>query len=393
MNTLPSRAWFSTRGFALVAVLATASFTGLASTAQESQGLSAGEQSAGAEAQAHSKFYSVHNLVSDGFVAADHTDPDLVNAWGLAFNPNAVAWVADGGTGVSTLYDGLGVKNGLVVTIPTPPGVPPPSKPTGIVFSGGSDFVVTSGTLSGPSRFIFASEDGTISGWAPTVDGTHAILAVNSAPSGAIYKGLALAGTGSGHRLYATDFHNNRVDVFDGAFKPVMLPGSFVDPKIPEKFAPFGIQNILGDLYVTYAKQDDDAEDDVAGNGLGFVDVFDADGHLIRRVATRGNLNAPWGLALAPASFGKFSNMLLVGNFGDGRINAYDLDTATPRGQLRTSSGDVLSIEGLWAIAFGNGVLSQRTNSLFFTAGPGDEEHGLYGRIDAVASKSDGPGH
>jgi uncharacterized protein (TIGR03118 family) len=311
-------------------------------------------------------------------------DAQLVNPWGIVFNPNGFVWVADNGSGVSTLYDGNGVKNALVVTIPTPPGGTPPSAPTGIVFSSGSDFVVTAGAVSGPSRFIFASEEGTISGWAPNVDMTHAILAADRSGVGAIYKGLALAGNGSGHFLYATDFHNNRIDVFDSGFHLVTAPGGFTDTKIPRGYAPFGIQNILGALYVTYAKQDEDGEDDVAGPGFGFVDVFDADGNLIRRFARHGTLNAPWGLAMAPANFGRFSNALLVGNFGDGRINAFDPVSGNLRGQLRADDGHAIEIEGLWGLAFGNGLLSQPTNTLFFAAGPDDEAHGLYGRIDVA---------
>ncbi len=337
-----------------------------------------------------SSSYAVHNLVSDGGVPADHTDPDLVNPWGLVFNPTAVAWVADAETGVATLYNGAGVKQSLVVTIPTPPGGAPPSHPTGIVFSGGSDFVVSVGALSGPSRFIFATEDGTISGWAPNVDPTHAILKVNNSTHEAIYKGLALAGNGAGHFLYATDFHHARIDVFDASFNPVTAPGGFHDPRIPRGYAPFGIQNILGNLYVTYAKQDEAKEDDVAGQGFGFVNVFDANGNLLRRLVTRGVLNAPWGLALAPADFGRFSNTLLVGNFGDGRISAFDLRSGEFKGQLRTANHRALEIDGLWALVFGNGVAGQPTNALFFTAGPDDEQHGLYGRIDAVGRRDDG---
>lgn len=330
-------------------------------------------------------FYAVHNLVSDGFVPADHTDASLVNPWGVAFNPNGFVWVADNGSGVSTLYDGNGVKNSLVVTIPTHAGGNPPGVPTGIVFSSGADFVVKVGTVSGPSRFIFSTEDGTISGWAPNVDPTHAIRVVDNAPSGAIYKGLAFAANGIGHFVYATDFHNNRIDIFDANFQQVSSAGRFVDSKIPRGYAPFGIQNILGNLYVTYAKQDKDAEDDVTGPGFGFVDVFNADGVLIRRVASAGHLNAPWGLALAPADFGKFSGALLVGNFGDGRINAFDLASGDFLGALRAPGGKPISIDGLWGIQFGNGLLNQPVNTLFFAAGVGDEEHGLYGRIDTAA--------
>jgi uncharacterized protein (TIGR03118 family) len=333
--------------------------------------------------------YSVRNLVSDGFVTADHTDPDLVNPWGVVFNPNGPVWVADNGTGLSTLYDGLGVKQALVVTIPAATGGTPPASPTGIVFSSGSDFVVHEGTLSGASVFIFATENGTIAGWNPNVNRTNAILVVDRSGGHAIYKGLALAANGAAHFLYAADFHNNRIDVFDSSFHLAASPGSFSDPRIPHGYAPFGIQNILGNLYVTYAKQDESAKDDVAGPGFGFVDVFDANGHLLRRFASRGTLNAPWGLALAPADFGRLSNTLLIGNFGDGRINAFDLQSGEPRGRLQTPDGHAISIDGLWGIAFGSGVANQPTNALFFAAGPVDETHGVYGRIDPVQKNAD----
>ena len=332
--------------------------------------------------------YSVHNLVSDGFVPADHTDPDLVNPWGIVFAPNAPVWVNDNGTGLSTLYDGLGVKQALVVAVPPPTGGMPPSLPTGIV-SSAAGFAVTEGAVSAASRFIFATLRGTISGWAPTVNPTNAIVAVDRSKEGAIYTGLALAANGTGNFLYAADFHNNRIDVFDSTFQLVTLSGSFSDPRLPDGYAPFGIQNILGNLYVTYAKQDEAAQRDVPGPGLGFVNVFDANGRLIRRFASRGRLNAPWGVALAPADFGQFSNTLLVGNFGDGRINTFDLGSGEPQGWLRTPNGRAITLEGLWGIAFGNGALNQPTNILFFAAGPGEEEHGLYGRIEAVQKNHD----
>jgi uncharacterized protein (TIGR03118 family) len=336
-------------------------------------------------------FYQQRNLVSDGFVPAEHTDPHLVNPWGIAFNPNGFVWVADNGTGVSTLYDGDGILQSPIVAIPVPPGGSGPGNPTGIVFNGSGDFVVSQGDLSGPSRFIFASENGTIAAWVPNVDFTNALLVVDRSAAGAIYKGLALAATGTGNFLYATDFHNSRIDVFDKAFQPATLAGSFQDPDLPDGFGPFGIRNINGDLYVTYAKQDEDKEDDVQGKGLGVVDVFDANGQLIRRFATGGRLNAPWGLALAPADFGKFSNRLLIGNFGDGAINAYDLATGQFRGVLRNTDGQKLTNEGLWGISFGNGLFNQPTSVLFFAAGPGDEAHGLYGRIEPAPMHDSGP--
>jgi uncharacterized protein (TIGR03118 family) len=343
--------------------------------------------------------YQQHNLVSDGFVTADHVDPNLVNAWGLAFNPFGVVWVADNGTGDSTLYDGTGTPQSLVVQIPTP-SANSGGNPTGIVFNGSSGFMVHAAGLSGASRFIFATEDGVIAGWAPNVDTTHAIVAVdNSTSTGAIYKGLALSAGGSGQLLYAADFHNAKVDVFDSSFAPVDLASlsaakngantPFHDRRIPSGFAPFGIQGIGGDIYVTYAQQDADKHDEVAGRGLGYVDVYDPNGALLHRVASRGNLNAPWGVALAPAGFGQFSNTILVGNFGDGTINAYEPVFNFPVGTLRGQDHKPIKIDGLWGIAFGNGLANQPVNSLFFAAGPDDEAHGLYGRLDPAMESDD----
>jgi uncharacterized protein (TIGR03118 family) len=328
--------------------------------------------------------YAVTPLVSDGAVSTPFTDPNLKNAWGVAFNPNGFVWVADNATGKSTLYDGRGMPQSLVVAVPGAGGQQ--GKPTGIVFSGSNDFVVAKNGLSGPSRFIFATENGTISGWAPNVELNNAQLAVDNSAEHSIYKGLALAATGEGDFLYATDFHNGRIDVFDASFHPVHRAGAFVDPKLPKGYAPFGIQNLQGDLYVTYARQDEEAEDDVTGAGFGVVDVFDAQGHLLRRIAAGGRLNAPWGLALAPADFGRFSNTLLVGNFGDGRISAFDVRSGDFLGQLRKPDGHRVEIEGLWGIAFGNGLQHQPTSTLFFAAGPNDEVNGVYGRIDPAAA-------
>ena len=331
--------------------------------------------------------YSNHVLVTDGSAPADFTDPNLLNGWGVAFNPNGPVWVAANGTGKSTLYDGTGKPQALVVTIPGVGGET--GAPTGIVFAGGNDFVVSmttaTGTVSGPARFIFATEDGTLAGWAPNVNVTTAIT-VPTPTTNANYKGLALSGNGTTHLLYATDFRNNRVDVFDGTFKPVMKPGAFMDPMLLRGYAPFGIQAILGDIYVTYAKQDPaGGDDEVAGPGFGFVDVYTADGELLGRLASRGVLNAPWGLALAPISFGDFGGAILVGNFGDGTINAYAPRTGRFLGTLRDQSQRRIRVDGLWGIAFGNGVSAQKTNSLFYAAGPNDEENGTYGVIEPVA--------
>ena len=334
------------------------------------------------------QFYTNKRLVSNGAFPANFTDPHLKNAWGIAFNPQAFAWVADADGNVSTLYDGTGQPSPqpvpLVVAVPGPDGTP--GNPTGIVFSGGNDFAVTKGGVTGFARFIFATEQGNLAGWAPNVDATHAIF-VPKDPADteeASYKGLALSGNGTTHLLYAANFLQARVDVFDGAFKRVTVPGRFRDPRLPAHYAPFGIQAINGDIYVTYAKQDESGDEEVQGQGLGFVDVFDPDGRLLRRVASRGALNAPWGLALAPASFGKFGGALLVGNFGDGTINAYGPLTGTWLGSLRDASGKRIRVDGLWGMQFGNGILSQKTNQLFYASGPNDEEDGVYGVITAV---------
>lgn len=325
--------------------------------------------------------YTRHNLVSDGFVPADHVDAHLVNAWGIAFNPFGAAWVANNGTGTATLFDGAGNAIPLVVQIPTPT-TSGGGNPTGIAYNGSSGFVVSKIGLSGPARFVFATEDGIIAAWAPNVDATHALRMVHC--SSAIYKGLAISADGNGGQLYATDFFHAKVDVFDTSFKRVRLPpGAFTDPGIPQGFAPFGIQNINGDIYVSYAKQDAGKEDDVHGPGLGYVDAYTPTGRLIRRVASRGALDAPWGMAVAPAGFGRFGNTLLIGNFGDGHINAYDPIFNLPLGSLRDVHYKPIRIDGLWGLAFGNGYLNQSVDTLYFTAGPADEAHGLYGWVKA----------
>jgi uncharacterized protein (TIGR03118 family) len=327
---------------------------------------------AAATPAAENNAYVQHNLVSDGFLPADHTDGHLVNAWGLTSLPGSPWWVSDNGTSVSTLYNADGTPRSLVVSVP--------NNPTGAVSNTGSSFVVG----SGPALFLFATEEGKLLGWNASV-GTTAQVVADKTGEGAVFKGLAIAGD----RLYATDFHNGKVDVFDGSFGDVNTPGAFVDPSIPAGYAPFGIQNIGGDIFVTYAKQDADRHDDVAGQGHGFVDEYDASGTLLGRVATRGQLNSPWGLAMAPASFGRFGGDLLVGNFGDGQINAFQRlsnGRFEPFGQLRSASGAILTIDGLWALQFGKGALANNgpTDTLFFTAGPDGEAHGLFGTIRAA---------
>jgi len=322
--------------------------------------------------------YAVTNLVADLPGVTAHTDANLVNGWGIAMRATSPIWVSNNGTGTSTLYNGLGVA----ISPPSPVIIPAASGtgqgvPTGITSNPSTnDFL-----LGGPgtaASFLWATEDGGIAAW----NGGPAATIKFAATDGAVYKGLALAGDGAHFRLYAADFHNGKIDVLDNAFAPASVPGGFVDRSIPAGFAPFNIMNLQGNLYVAYALREQGGDDEVAGVGLGFVDVFDADGFLLARAATRGKLNAPWGMAIAPAGFGAFSNHLIVGNFGDGTINAYDLKNFTFAGQLRAAKGGPLVIDGLWGIAFGNGFQQQPTDALFFAAGPDDEHHGLYGRID-----------
>jgi uncharacterized protein (TIGR03118 family) len=316
-----------------------------------------------------------NNLVSDIPGLAANTDPNLANPWGISFSSSSPFWVSDNKTGLATLYNTAGQPQGLVVTIPPPLGGTSPSAPTGQVFNpNSSDFL--------GARFIFATEDGTISSWQ---GGTSATLNVDNSASGAVYKGLALGSNGSASFLYAANFHNGTVDVFDSSFKSVNLSGAFTDPNLPSGYAPFDIKNIDGKLYVTFALQDADKHDDVPGPGHGFVDVFDTNGSLLQRLITQGSLNSPWGLAVAPSGFGEFGNDLLVGNFGDGTINAFDPVTGMPTGQLDDASGNPIVNLGLWGLTFGNGGNGGNLNALYFTAGiPGDgaiEDHGLFGSL------------
>jgi uncharacterized protein (TIGR03118 family) len=313
--------------------------------------------------------YKKRNLVSDIDGVARITDANLVNPWGLAFGPATPAWVADNRTDVSTLYSG-GVRKSIPVTLPLVVGIPG-GAPTGVVFNATPGFKVNGAA----AHFIFDSEAGTITAWNA---GTQAVTEATT--PGAIYKGLAIASKGSATMLYAANFHAGTIDVFNDSFAPVTVPGGFADPTLPAGFAPFNIQEIAGRLVVAYAQQDADAEDEVAGAGLGYVDVFDTSGHLLRRLVSQGALNAPWGLAVAPRHFGPFSGDLLVGNFGDGAINAYDPRTGAFRGTLQNKDGNQIKINGLWALRFGNGVIGT-PQTLLFTAGIGDEDHGLFGEI------------
>jgi uncharacterized protein (TIGR03118 family) len=326
--------------------------------------------------RAASNAYAVNPLVSDGGTTAPATDASLVNGWGLSAGPTTPWWASDNATNLSTLYSGTGAKAPLTVSVP--------GSPTGTVFNGSAtDFVVSQNGLSGAARFLFSTESGTILGWTPSVDGTVAVVGADRSSGGAVYKGLAIAND----RLYATDFHNGRVDVFDSSFKLISTAGGFKDAKIAKGFAPFGIQTLNGNIFVTYAKQDAARHDDVPVPGQAYVDEFTPDGQLVARVVNSGKrnapLNAPWGLALAPADFNIFGGDLLVGNFGNGRISAYTKRGSTwlYKGQLRLGAGTPIAIGGLWAIAFGNGSAAGPTNTLYFLAGPSEERHGLFGSI------------
>jgi uncharacterized protein (TIGR03118 family) len=332
--------------------------------------------------------YNVTHLVSDIPGLTTNQDANLVNGWGIVAGPTTPMWVSDNGKGKSTVYDGTGSLK-LTVTVPSATGAGQ-GVPTGIVFNLGASPTSSDFLVAGPgtaARFMWSTEDGAIAAWAAGASATIRFVASD----GAVYNVLAMAGDGNAHfRIYAADFHNGKIDVIDSDFAKTSVAGGFADPGIPTTFHPFNIVNIQGNLYVAYALCcEAGGDDEVAGQGLGFVDVFDADGNLLKRVASRGKLNAPWGMALAPAGFGRFSHHLLVGNFGDGTISAYDPDDFHFAGQLHTSTGQPLAIDGLWGIAFGNGFQQQPATTLFFAAGPDDESHGVYGRIEAIPG-SDG---
>ena len=362
-------------------------------------------------ADAQQNAYVVNPLVSDQAGKAPIVDSNLKNAWGVAFTPAASPfWIADNATGVSTLYDGAGNIQSLVVTIPCPPNpgqgssCPQTAAPTGMVWSPtttpATAFLVPGTKL--PASFIWDTEDGTLSAWTgglgnvtPPLPPNNAVLAVDNSrvPNGrlgAVYKGLAVGVNASGNNvfLFATNFRGGTIDVFapnqdsNGVglpFKSVSTHGGFSDPNIPPGFAPFGIQNINGDLFVTYALQNAAKHDDKPGPGNGFVDVFDTDGNLLRRFASQGALNSPWGVARASFAFGLFSGQILVGDFGDGRINVFDTNGSF-LAQLGKPNGKALRIDGLWTLTLGGGKNSS-SDTLYFTAGPNKETNGLFGTI------------
>lgn len=337
--------------------------------------------------------YLQTNIVSDVTGIAQVTDPKLINPWGIVAGPGTPLWIADNNAGVSTLYTGSGASFAgapASVAIPAPAGsaADAAGAPTGIVFNSSPNFIVHQGMAYGPSLFVFATEDGTIAGWSPIANPASAIIAADNSVEGAVYKGLAIATDGSQAHLFAANFRENTIDVFDSSFQRVNKAGSFSDSMIPAGFAPFNVANLNGKLYVSYAKQNDAKHDDVAGAGSGYVDVYDLNGTLLSRLISGGSLDSPWGLVLAPAGFGKFGNDLLVANFGDGKINAFDPVSGRLLGSLNDQHSKPLHIEGLWGVAFGVGQNAGDPNTLFFAAGIGGEKHGLVGSLQPMGGST-----
>jgi uncharacterized protein (TIGR03118 family) len=302
-------------------------------------------------------------------LATDATDSGLINPWGLASSPTGPFWLGVNGSGTSELYNGAGVKQALVVTIPGDGSV------TGVAFNGAAGMFQN-------DVFLFVSEDGTVSGWRGSLGTAAETLVIASDAN--VYKGAATGTVGTATYLYVANFKSASVDVFKGTSGAPSLPGAFTDPALPAGYAPFNVENVAGTLYVTYAVRDPTNDDDIAGPGNGLVDRFDLSGNFLGRLVTGGALNAPWGLALAPVGFGSVGGDLLVGNFGDGRIHAYDPITGVLRETLSDSGSVPLELDGLWALRFGNGGNGGNLGTLYFTAGPGDEEHGRFGTVTPV---------
>lgn len=326
---------------------------------------------------AYGQTYTATILTSDLANISDNTDPNLGNPWGLVASTNGPWWVSDNNTGLSTLYNGSGTIESLVVTIPPASGSGT-GVPSGIAFNATNDFQLSSGN---PASFLFVTEDGTVQGWNHNVNPTVAVIEVNNTTT-AVYKGMAIASAGGANYIYAANFFAGTVDVFDTNFAPHPFgAGAFVDSTIPSGFAPFNIQLVGGNLVVTYAKQDAEKHDDVAGPGNGYVDVFDTEGNLLRRLPHILQMNSPWAIVQAPAKFGAFSNDLLIGNFGSGSIMAFDPKTGSFIGLMLDESKLPIRINSLWALQFGNGGSAGPTTTLFYTAGTFDETYGTFGMI------------
>lgn len=348
--------------------------------------------------------YTQTNLVSDIPGMAPVHDGSLVNPWGITRSSGSPWWVSNNNSGTSTLYTGTGqiipINGNGIVTIPAPKNAPAGTlaAPTGVVFNNSTDFVLPAPNGK-PAAFIFATEDGTISGWN---GGPSAFRAVdnndNGSATGAVYKGATSAVNNDKRFLYVTNFRAGRVEVYDTNFDRVKLSEDAFDPtegsddaeRVPNGFAPFNIQNIGGSLFVTYAKQDAARHDDVAGDGNGYVEIFTPAGRHIGHLEHGSWLNSPWGVVWTPRDFGKFSNTILVGNFGSGWIAAFNGFTNKFIGFVKNADDSILTIDGLWSLTFGNGATAGPSTTLFFSAGLDHESHGLFGTLTAVASENDG---
>jgi len=315
------------------------------------------------------------NLIADTAGKATNTDANLVNPWGVAYSPGGLFWVANNGSGKATVYNGSGVSVGLVVSIPSSTGGSN-GPATGQVYNGTAGF----GLAGTAPTFIFDSEDGLITGW---TGGATATVAVNNSAKGAVYKGLAMAQNGAATFLYATNFNSGKVEVYDTNYA---LANQFTDATVPVGYAPFGIKAIGGMLYVTFAKQDGAKHDDVAGAGNGFVDVFTPAGVMSKRLVSNGQLNSPWGLEIAPTGFGSVAGDLLVGNFGDGKINAFNTSTGHFDGPVADANNNPIVIPGLWSLIIGNNGSAGSSSDVYFSSGPSGETHGLFGSLAPVAT-------
>jgi uncharacterized protein (TIGR03118 family) len=351
-------------------------------------------------AQQYTRTDLVSSIPGQGTNTVNPQDAQLINPWGLTRSAGSTWWVSNNGTGLATLYNGAGTKQGLVVSIPAPAGSNPPSTPTGVVANGTTDFSLPGSTAA---KFIFVTEQGIIAAWN---GGTSAVIVKDNSKKGAIYKGCTIAELNGKHYLYVTNFHSGEVEVYDSAFTPVTLDKHAFDDDDDSQsdsdhdhkesafnedrhnFAPFNVQAIGTNLYVSYAKQDAKRQDEVDGAGLGFVDVFNTAGHRIARLQTGAWFNAPWGIALAPGEFGEFSHSLLVGMFGSGEIAAFNPVNGRFIGLMKKADNSTLTVNGLWALGFGAGnANSGPYNTLFFTAGPSDEHDGIFGALTAVAGE------
>ncbi len=327
--------------------------------------------------------YLLHNLVSDQPGVADFTDKNLVNPWGIDTSATSPFWVNDGATGLSTVYSSNGAVSATLAIVPPGAKGPSTSVATGIVSNLTGGFAVAVGRA--PS-FIFCTADGAISGWASAVDATHAQLMVDNSSKNAVYYGMAISGrvASTTPQIYVANFYSGAIEVYDTNYKPVTVSGGFTDPAVPAGYSPFNIQNIGGKLYVMYAKQNPGLRGWVNGAGLGHVAVFDLNGTLIKHLVSAGPLNAPWGVAIAGANFGAFSGALLIGNFGDGVINAFDATSGNFLGALADPQGNTISIPGLWALIPGNGGNGGDPNAIYFAAGEASQNHGLLGSLQAA---------